>query len=124
MSVIVDPFSMTILLILMRYATGLIRLKSCAHIGMLSYGVKIPLMRIKIIMQKNATNIYCCCVAEKVEINRASPRTAIRNMVLPRNMRRILPSNGILNAIFPRMSPIARSVSPMRRNGVIFAIIK
>ena len=31
-------------------------------------------------MQKNAINIYCCCVPENVEINRASPSTAIRKM--------------------------------------------
>ncbi len=50
---------------------------------MLSNGVKMPLIRMKIIMQKNATNINCCCVDEKVEIKSASPRTAIRNIAAP-----------------------------------------
>ena len=58
---------------------------------MLSYGVNMPLIRINIIMQKNAMNIYCCCVDEKVEIKRASPSTAIRKRVAPKNIRRTTP---------------------------------
>jgi len=51
---------------------------------MLSKGVKIPLIRIKIIIKKNATNIYCCWVPESVDINKARPRTAIRKIADPR----------------------------------------
>ena len=51
-------------------------------------------------MQKNATNMYCCCVPEKVEMKRAKPKTAIRKIELPRNISKILPSKGMLNASF------------------------
>jgi hypothetical protein len=84
----------------------------------------MPLIRIKMIIQKNATNMYCCCVPEKVEIKSATPRTAIRKTELLRNMSKKLPSKGMLNASFPITSPSARSVNPIRRKGAIFAIMK
>jgi len=70
-----------------------------------------------IIIQKNAINIYCCCDPENVEINRASPRTAIRKIEAHTKRRIILPTNGILNTSLPIISPIERSIRPIRRNG-------
>ena len=71
----------------------------------------------KMIIKKNAMNIYCCCVPEKVEIKRARPRTAIRKIAEPRNRRRMLPSKGMLKASFPIINPRARSISPIMKKG-------
>ena len=75
------------------------------------------------IMQKNAININCCCVEENVEIKSASPSTAIRKMEAHAKSRVILPTNGILKTSLPIISPKERSISPMRRNGTILAMI-
>ena len=59
----------------------------------------------KIIMQKNATNIYCCCVPEKVETKSARPRTAIRKMNELRKSKAMLPTKGILKTSLPIIRP-------------------
>ena len=37
---------------------------TCAHWGILATGVNSPLIKMKIIMKKNMTNIACCIVSE------------------------------------------------------------
>ena len=66
---------------------------------MLSRGVNMPLIRIKMIIKKKPVNIYCCCVPEKVEIKRASPRAATIKTAEQKKRRAMLPSKGMLKAI-------------------------
>ena len=120
----VDPLSITILLIRMIYTTGFTRFNFCAHTGILSRGVKMPLISTKMIMKKNPVNMNCCCVLEKVDTNRARPRIATMKMAEQRKRRAMLPSNGMLKVGFPMISPKARSVSPIIKKGTILAAMK
>ena len=78
MSENVDPFSMTIRMILIKYAMGFIRSNSCAHSGILSIDVNNPLIKIKITIKKNDMSIDCCCVFVIVEISNPKPKITKR----------------------------------------------
>lgn len=95
----------------------------CAHNGILSNGVKIPLKRMNTIMKKNALNTNCCWVPENVDIKRESPSTESRKINALSKSSGILPKKGILKTSFPIIRPMLRSISPIIRKGTILAII-
>ena len=61
-----------------KYRSGLTRVMSCAHPGIDSIGVKIPLISINTILKNQMTNIACWVLSLKLETS--SPNEAIANM--------------------------------------------
>ena len=62
----------------MKYVTGLARAMARAQAGILSTGVKSPLIKMKIIMKKNVMNMTCCWVSQEVAMSRPRPSMAMR----------------------------------------------
>ena len=95
----------------------------CAQTGILSVGVKIPLIRIKTNIKKKDINITCCCVDEMVETNNPIPKTTNKYTTEKPNSKGKLPTIGISNRILPRNNPNASSNKAMIRKGINFPMM-